>query len=187
MGRILWTPPVHASWKTRSSISSDLVLLCGLLCSVSRMWYLAATSVIVDGNVKMVELPVWRDSMFHFVVSSLTTCRGSHSPVPLLDVKIKKQWKDQRRVDLVWKVTPWFCVHFVHYSVHVQFCDLPTARGIYNLCVYSCVSWCQPALGAAPMIIPKSLGNVWRLVLYMKFGRICYILYSYEAWKKSYL
>ena len=33
------------------------------------MWYLAATSVIVDGNMKMVELPVRRDSIFHFVVS----------------------------------------------------------------------------------------------------------------------
>ena len=56
---------------------------------------------------------------------------------------------------------------------------------------YSCMGWPTQfpvtASYAAPMIIPKSLGNVWRLVVYMKFGRKFYLLYSYEAWKKSYL
>ena len=50
----------------------------------------------------------------------------------------------------------------------------------------------QPALYAATMIFPKSLGNIWRLEentlnIYMKFGRKYYILYSYENWRKIYL
>ena len=67
------------------------------------MWYLATTSALVVGNVDMVEFLVSKDSMFHFVVCGLgTTCRGlCHNPVPLPNVNIKRQWKNQRRVDLV--------------------------------------------------------------------------------------
>ena len=67
------------------------------------MCLLATTSVLVGGNMVMVELLVSKDAMLHFVVCGLgTTCRGlCHSPVPLPKVNIKRQWKDQRRVDLV--------------------------------------------------------------------------------------
>ena len=68
---------------------------------------MATTSALVVGNVDMVEFLVSKDSMFHFVVCGLgTTCRGPDTiPVPLPKVNIKRQWKDQRRVDLVLKVT----------------------------------------------------------------------------------
>ena len=56
--------------------------------AVCVVWYLATTSVLVGGNVVMVELPVTRDGMHYFLVCSLgTTCRGLyHSPVPLSKV-----------------------------------------------------------------------------------------------------
>ena len=55
----------------------------------------------------MVVFLVTKDAMLHFIVCGLgTTCRGPDTiPVPLPKVNIKRQWKDQRRVDLVLKVT----------------------------------------------------------------------------------
>ena len=70
-------------------VQEDFTLLyCVDLYAVCVVWYLATTSVLVGGNVVMVELPVSRDAMLHFVVCSLgTTCRGLyHSPVPLSKV-----------------------------------------------------------------------------------------------------
>ena len=103
MGCVLWTPQVHASMKICNSVPCYSVLPHMIHNTEPRMWYLATTSALVVGNVDMVELPVSRDSMFHFVVCSLgTACRGvCHSPVPLPNVNIKRQWKNQRRVDLV--------------------------------------------------------------------------------------
>ena len=75
------------------------VQVCSVYCIVS----LASTSVLVVGNMDMVEFLVTKDSIFHFIVCGLgTACRGSDTiSVPQPEVYIKWLWKDQRRVDLV--------------------------------------------------------------------------------------
>ena len=96
----------HLGWATRGlawngtclvdttgpRVQEDFTLLyCVDLYAVCVVWYLATTSVLVGGNVVMVELPVSRDAMLHFVVCSLgTTCRGLTTALcPCLKSKLK--------------------------------------------------------------------------------------------------
>ncbi len=76
---------------TGPRVQEDFTLLyCDQYASVE--WYLlATTSVLVGGNMVMVELPVIRDAMLHFVVCSpSTTCRGLTTTLcPCLKSKLK--------------------------------------------------------------------------------------------------
>ena len=68
----MWTPQGHASNKTKKINKAKHITLFTLLYCVDQyavcvVWYLATTSVLVGGNVVMVELPVSRDDMHYFV------------------------------------------------------------------------------------------------------------------------
>ena len=60
------------------------LLYCVDQYAVCVVWYLATTSVLVVGNVDMVEFLVPKDSMSTSSRVVMATCRGIyHSPVPL--------------------------------------------------------------------------------------------------------
>ena len=116
-------------------MSFVLVLCCSVIVQhMSHVVYGSNLCLRLCATWKMVVLPALRDSIFHIIVSDLgLLARVTTSLMRLLEVNIKSRARISGALTQSEGSRPDCYVYFVTYSIHVRFCDLPTARDLQGV------------------------------------------------------